>query len=140
MKSNNRGRLIFTAIVVLSTLFSCMPDENDRISVDNQGEIKELKANAGFDWTTSKSTVIKVSGLKGFPVELNRRLKLSDAEGHVYYSGFHPISEDVEVTLELPNHVKVIKLGFGEILKQGEIKGGKVNFDYLPEVNDSDIL
>ncbi|WP_114747668.1 hypothetical protein [Pleomorphovibrio marinus] len=140
MKTEKNGRFIFTAIIVLSTLFSCMPDENERISTGQQGEIEQLKANAVFDWSTSKPTVVKISGLTEFPVELSRRLNLSDAEGHVYYSGFHPISEDVEVSLVLPNHVKVLKLSFGEIHKEGEIKGGKVNLDYLLEVDDSDIL
>ncbi len=140
MKTKKLGRHIFSAIIVLSAVFACMPDENDRVSLGNQGEIEELKANAGFNWATSKATEVKVSGLSGFPVELNRRLNLSDADGHVYYSGFHSISEDVEISLELPNHIKYLILGFGNIQKKAEIKGEEITFDFLPEVDDSDIL
>ncbi len=139
MKANNKGVLIFSAMVVLGTMLSCMPDENERISTGYQGNIEELKANAGFDWATAKTTVVNVSGLTGFSGEIMRRLNLTDAEDNLYYSGFHSISEDVEISLELPHHVKSLNLKFGNIEKQDEIKGGKVNFDYLPEVDNSDI-
>jgi hypothetical protein len=124
--------------LLLATLPACLPDaiEEQPIVVDNN--TATLVASPTFEWTTTKSVEVKINGL-GIPADISRRLTLKTDNGDVFYANSHAITENLTLQFFLPNHISQIKMVYGSLEKTQEILNQKVVFDYVVEINNSDV-
>ncbi|MEX0882919.1 MAG: hypothetical protein WDZ72_05540 [Cyclobacteriaceae bacterium] len=122
----------------LSLVSSCVDEPLEGGVNNNDRDIKELTASSGFEWKTSRRVEVNLEALP-FDVEINRRLTLADEDGSFFYSGSQAMDENFKMEFELPVHVKKVTMFYGDILKTGEISGGKVNFDFIVARGTEDI-
>lgn len=124
-------------LLLIAMLPSCLPE-----SIENQPIIEDgvstLVASPTFEWATTKSVEVKVNGL-ALPVDISRRLTLKTGAGDVFYANSHTITENLTLRFSLPNHIDKIQLVYGSLEKTRDIQNQKVVFDYVVEVDNSDV-
>jgi hypothetical protein len=138
MKSN----FLLSAMLFISifTLTSCM-DEFDQPSDFSKGakNLNELKVSSEFNWSTSQTVQISITGLPVLSnVEAAKATLTLKGEKDVYYSGFHAINENLTFNMTVASTEKLIKLKFGAIEQTIAIENNKVSFSYIPKVDDED--
>lgn len=124
-------------LLLLATLPSCLPESiEDQPILDE--DVSTLVASPTFEWATTKSVEIKVNGL-ALPVDISRRLTLKTADGDIFYANSHAITENLTLSFSLPNHISQIQMVYGTLEKTQDIQSQKVVFDYVVEIDNSDI-
>ncbi len=124
-------------LLLLAMLPSCLPEAIEDKPILEDG-VSTLVASPTFEWATTKSVEIKLNGLT-LPVDISRRLTLKTADGDIFYANSHNIKDDLTLRFSLPNHVSQIKMVYGTLEKTQDIKNQKVVFDYVVEIDNSDI-
>jgi len=133
----NFWNVIF-GLLLLLILPGCLPESiEDQPTVVGDG-VSGLVASPEFEWATTKSVEVNVNGL-ALPVEISRRLTLKTGNGDVFYANSHAITENLTLQFFLPNHISQIKMVYGSLEKTQEILNQKVVFDYVVEINNSDV-
>jgi len=128
---------VLVGLMFLAILPSCLPDSIEDQPIVENG-ISTLVASPTFEWATTKSVEIKVNGL-ALPVDISRRLTLKTAGGDVFYANTHAITENLTLRFSLPNHTDQIQMVYGSLEKTQEVKNQKVVFDYIVEIDNSDV-
>ena len=131
-------KYILSSILFISilTLTSCM-DEFDQPSNFSKGakNLNELKVSSEFNWSTSQTVQISITGLPALSnVEAAKATLTLKGENDVYYSGFHAINENLTFNMTVASAEKLIKLKFGSIEQTASIENKKVSFSYIPKV------
>ncbi len=125
------------ALLLLAMLPSCLPESIEDQPILEDG-VSTLVASPTFEWATTKSVEIKVNGLE-LPVDISRRLPLKTGGGDVFYANSHAITENFTLRFSLPNHIDQIQMVYGSLEKTQDIQNQKVVFDYIVEIDNSDI-
>lgn len=124
-------------LLLLVILPSCLPESIEEPILDDD-ETTTLVASPTFEWATTNSIEVKVNGLT-LPVDISRRLTLKTGAGDIFYANSHSISENLVLQFSLPNHIEQIKMVYGTLEKTQDIQNHKVVFDYVVEMDNSDV-
>ncbi len=125
--------LFGTAFFLLS---SCVKDKLDEFAPSNNAKsMNELIAPKDFQWKTAQTVTVDITGLPTVqPVQST--LTIGDTK-ELYYSGYHLMSDNHLLSLEVPAIDKELKLKFGAIEQTATIKDGKASFSFIPVVTDN---
>lgn len=124
-------------LLLLAMLPSCLPESIEDQPILEDG-VSTLVASPTFEWATTTSVEVKVNGL-ALPVDISRRLTLKTADGDVFYANTHGITENLTLRFSLPNHIDQIQMVYGSLEKTQDIQNQNVVFDYIVEIDNSDI-
>lgn len=132
MRKINKITIAIMAIAVLSVQ-SCKKDFNNPINPGNEvnkpGKFNEIKTQQGFNWNTHN----KVDFIfKAVPTISEVKATLSIVqlpENKLIVSVMHKMNESLNMPLNLPAHVKQLKVSYGTNQKTIDIVGNKAEFD-----------
>ena len=125
--------LIITAVA----LWGCQDELNIPNISNGAKDMKSLKVSPDFDWTTSKTIEITITGLPALTDVAAVKSTLSiKGDNEILYSGFHAINENLKFTLVVPSNETNIQLKFGSIVKDAIIANNKVSFTFIPIITD----
>ena len=126
-------QILFLTLTV--TLVSCedifqLPEySHEATSMD------DLRVSEDFNWSTVRNVAVEITGLPApknvAPVK--NTLILSDGV-NTYYTGLHAINENHKMVLSVPSDLKVLKLKFGSIEREAEIKDNVVSLSMIPAI------
>nr|MBI1232074.1 hypothetical protein [Cytophagales bacterium] len=124
-------------LLLVAMFPSCLPEAiEDQPTIDN--EVITLAASPTFEWATSRLVEVKIEGLT-LPITISRRLTLKTGDGNIIYANSHPMTEDLTLSFSLPNHIEEVKMIYGTLEKIEEIKDQKVAFNYIVQMDNSDV-
>ncbi len=116
-----------------TTLFlftSCLDDQFSDIKTSQSiNKIEDVKVSSDFNWATTKTVVVKVVGLP--TVEPVKSTLSIGAKSNVYYTGYHAMSDTLNLKVVVPVAVNELTLKFGSIERTSAIADGKAGFSYL---------
>lgn len=129
----SRLALFVTAILMLS---SCVNDKLEEFTTSkNAKSMNELIAPKDFQWKTAQTVKVDITGLPTLqPVQST--LTIGDTKD-LYYSGYHLMSDNLQLSIEVPAIDKELKLKFGAVEQTATIKDGKASFSFIPVVTDN---
>ncbi len=129
----SRLALFVTAILLLS---SCVNDKLEEFTTSkNAKSMNELIAPKDFQWKTAQTVKVDITGLPTLqPVQST--LTIGDTKD-LYYSGYHLMSDNLQLSIEVPAIDKELKLKFGAVEQTATIKDGKASFSFIPVVTDN---
>lgn len=129
----SRLALFVTAILMLS---SCVNDKLEEFTTSkNAKSMNELIAPKDFQWKTAQTVKVDITGLPTLqPVQST--LTIGDTKD-LYYSGYHLMSDNLQLSIEVPAIDKELKLKFGAVEQTVTIKDGKASFSFIPVVTDN---
>ncbi|MFZ4455211.1 MAG: hypothetical protein ACOYOT_03230 [Bacteroidales bacterium] len=135
MRKNRFLRMALFVTVILF-LSSCVNDKLEEFAPSNNAKsMNELIAPKDFQWRTSQTVTVDITGLPTLqPVKST--LTIGDNTS-TYYSGFHLMSQNHLLSIEVPAIDKELKLKFGAIEQTATIKDGKASFSFIPIVTDN---
>ena len=135
-KAINNFRNGIAGLILLAILPSCLPESIEEPILDDN--TITLAASPTFEWSTTNSVEVKVNGL-ALPVDISRRLTLKTSAGDIFYANSHSMSENLILQFSLPNHIEQIQMVYGSLEKIQDIQNRKVVFDYVVEIDNSDV-
>jgi len=115
-------------------LTGCMKDDfNDLKNSGGALKLEDVPISSDFDWATTKTIDVQIVGFKTSEI-VKSTLTLS-AGDNIYYSGFHAISDTLNLKLQVPSATRELIMRFGAIEKTAPIVDSSVNFNYDIESN-----
>lgn len=99
----------------------------------------ELKASATFNWKTTKTVQVNVTGI-ALPTDVNRRLSIELENGSVVYQGLHNMKENAQFSITLPAHISKVVYKFGSITKEADVTGSSLSLNYLMPLTDNGFI
>ncbi|WP_375584425.1 hypothetical protein [Cyclobacterium xiamenense] len=141
MKNSKKTlRRITGAWMLVSTLVfsSCVEEPLEQGPQGQTAAIEELQASSVFNWKTSEKITVAVQGLD-IEVDVYRKLSLLTDGGAEFFAGAQAMSQDFEMTFDLPSHVTAVTMKYGTIEQEKEIVDNKVSFDFLVDMGDDDL-
>ena len=131
-------KYLLSSILFISilTLTGCT-DEFDQPNDFSKGarNLNELKVSSDFNWSTSQTIQISITGLPALSnVEAAKATLMLKGENDVYYSGFHSINENLVIKITVASTDKLINLKFGALEQTASIENNKVSFSYIPNI------
>jgi hypothetical protein len=131
-------KYLLSSILFISilTLTGCT-DEFDQPNDFSKGarNLNELKVSSDFNWSTSQTIQISITGLPALSnVEAAKATLMLKGENDVYYSGFHSINENLVIKITVASTDKLINLKFGAFEQTASIENNKVSFSYIPNI------
>lgn len=135
MRSNQLARMVLFMTTIVS-LAACVSDKFDGFAPSNNAKsMNELIAPKGFLWKTAQTVTVQITGLPTIqPVQ--SFLTVGDSK-EFYYSGYHYMSDNHLLLIEVPAIDKELKFKFGAIEQTATIKDGRVSFSLIPIVSDN---
>jgi hypothetical protein len=140
-KNKNMKKVHFAFLISLAVLAfaSCKKDVETKVEAPSiPTKFSEIKTDPSFNWSTTRVVQVNVKGLKTLESFSNTLTLSSLDKSAVYYSGYHLMSEDVNVKITVPTAQDSMVVGFGSIKKNYSIKQNVVDVDYIisyPEEN-----
>ncbi|MHB1278383.1 MAG: hypothetical protein ACYC1Q_08285 [Bacteroidia bacterium] len=137
MKNRNPFSLFLLLALGLS-LGACRPDVDDPLPpVERPANFDEIKASSSFNWETSRTVLISLSGYSTTFSAEQGVLILSDMDGNIVYKGMHKTATTFQTELRLPASVTALRVQFGVCdkvlpLSQNNLTGNLL--PVLPEV------
>jgi hypothetical protein len=120
---------------ITMTLFSCQKGFDDLIPPSSNSNLKDIKVSSTFNWSTSKTVDVNITGLPtGAPVISTLIISLDD--GSNIYQGSQNMSQTRAIQIIVPVTENEIKLKFGSMEYRLPINNNKVDFSFVPEVQD----
>lgn len=131
--------LFITTLAALTALASCKRDTNLATpgTPTKATTINDLKPSESFDWSTTNDVTFNVTGL---PTQLvvKRPLIIKGMDGVEYFSIYHKMSDNLNTKITLPAHVSKVKVEYGAIVKERDVLGNNINFNFTPEIGNED--
>ncbi|MEI8086680.1 MAG: hypothetical protein WCG93_10745 [Paludibacter sp.] len=130
---------VFQLALIMTTiaLWSCQDDLTIQTTSNGAKNMSELKVSPDFDWSTSKTVEITITGLPTLenvePVKSTLSIKGQDK---LFYSGFHAMNENLTLKCIVPSNETTIQLKFGSIEQEATIENNKVSFSYIPTITE----
>ncbi|WP_143057573.1 hypothetical protein [Cyclobacterium xiamenense] len=137
-KKHLKAKIAGWMVVSVFVFFSCVEEPLEQAPGSLTESIEELQATAVFDWKTSDKITVTVEGLD-VDVAVNRKLTLETETGDEFFAGAQAMSEDFEMTFDLPSHVTAVTMKYGAIEKEREIVDNRVAFDFVVDMGDEDL-
>lgn len=128
-------RKTISAVIVLLIIgiSSCKRESNTTEPIQQATNIKELKADPNFDWSTNKDVTFNVTGLP-VNIDVKRKLIVKDNEGTLYFNVFHNMKNNLNTTVNLPIHLGKVVVEYGTISKEVEIVANTINFTFAQDI------
>jgi len=124
-------------IIMTVTLWSCQDELDIQTTSNGAKDMSALKVSPDFDWSTSKTVEITITGLPTLEnVEAVKSTLSIKGQDKLFYSGFHAINENLTLVLVVPSNETNIQLKFGSIEKEATIENNKVSFTFIPTITD----
>ena len=118
-------------------LSSCQDEFDIQTTSNGAKDMTALKVSPDFDWTTSKTVEITITGLPALTdVEAIKSTLSIKGQDKLFYTGFHAINENLTLVLVVPSDETSIQLKFGSIEKDASIENNKVSFSLIPTITD----
>ncbi|MBK9292259.1 MAG: hypothetical protein IPM52_11625 [Bacteroidetes bacterium] len=127
--------LILLAGLLILGFSSCQKDPI--IKPEKPGSMADLKVSNQFDWKTTQNVEVQVQGLQ-LPVQVQRTIVISDGQQAVFYKGMQAMNANVTYNIVVPAYLRELKVSFGTISKTLPIQNGKVVFNYIPNLPETD--
>ncbi|MCG9879582.1 MAG: hypothetical protein MH472_03195 [Bacteroidia bacterium] len=122
--------IISAALLWQFGLTSCKKLEVEKKENSNSTEIKkftEIKTSKEFTWSTNKTIAID------FPARANDArvavLKVTDANGVVYFKKLQKANEKFTGSIQVPSHVKTLSYVYGGIKKEFSTNNPSLTID-----------
>jgi hypothetical protein len=97
--------------------------------------LNEIQVEQEFNWSTSKDVEIHITGLPTIqPVYSTLNISLND--GSSLYQGFHSMSENLVIRVNIPTEVSDLNLQFGKITYNLTIETNRANFSFIPTITE----
>jgi|GEM_PF-2217333 len=130
----------FSALLLFGA--ACSEDANtaDDPAAVQAENFEDIQTSGDFTWSTQVEYTLQVEGLSTLPFPKRDMLIILDTEGQELHRRLVEISQTRKVRFEAPAGLEFLTVKFGNIEKTVSLSGtNKGNFDYLPEVDDSDL-
>jgi hypothetical protein len=126
--------LIFVATLVLSCVKLDPPDRG----IKPNEKLNEITVPGDFNWSTSTKVEVSITGLPTV-IEIKNTLKITLAEGTTLYSALHNMSENVKISLTVPNETNSVVIIYGATHQNIPIVNKKAEFSFIPVVEDTEL-
>lgn len=124
-------KLLLAALCLLQLIFySCRKQEiikQENASATTAAKFAEIKSPQNFKWATNNLVQVQIQP----NANDNRKsvLKVVDANGQVYFKKFHKANERFSTSLEVPAHIKTLKVVFGGFQKEFGTGSSKISLN-----------
>lgn len=130
LSSMKYTKTILTAACLLQLgLYSCRKQEIVKEEKGSTTAVKfaEMKTPQNFKWATNNLIHVQIQPL----LNDNRKsvLKIVDASGVVYFKKLHSAKEQFSTSIEVPAHIKTLKVVFAGTQKEFSTSSNKISFN-----------
>jgi len=133
MKKQFQIVIILLAIV----LTGCKDELIEDFTSKGAKDMTELRVASDFEWTTSKTIDISITGLPALSyMNAVKNTLYIKSEDKIYYTGSHTINENLRLSIIIPSTESKILLKFGSIEKESAIENNKASFSFIPTIKD----
>jgi hypothetical protein len=124
---------LIMGIALLVAAGSCtkVKDVENTANSSKPSNLKEIKVADNFSWNTTNNITLNVQGFESLTPIKNTFIVSSEDQNEVYFASNTLMSESFTIHVDLPIHVKKIKVNFGTISKMIDINSKTITFDYL---------
>lgn len=128
--------LIFGTLVLL--LASCKKEDKNQ-NPPTPTEFKDLQVSPTFDWNTSRTFTLKFVGFTSVVPNASGTLIVTTLpENSELLRANHVMKDNRDFQLNIPGHVKQIRVRYGMVEKDIQIKGRNAEFSPIPEFKDEE--
>jgi len=125
------SKILFTVACLLQLgLYSCRKQEivnAEKNTSPTAAAFAEIKSTLNFKWATNNLIQVQLPAVKND--KRKSVLKIVDAEGRVYMKKFQSVNETFTAAIEVPLHIKNLKVVFAGIQKEFVTSLNKVVID-----------
>lgn len=125
-----------TLIIAASSCTKIKDIESAPFEPNKPTKFKEIKVADNFTWNTTNSVTLNVQGFESITPIKNTFIVSSEDQKEVYFASNTLMSDNFTVNIDLPIHVKKVKVSFGTITKTLDLIEKNINFDYLMPVTE----
>ena len=124
---------LIAGIALLVAASSCtkIKDVENTANPNKPSNFKEIKVSDNFTWNTTNNISLNVQGFESISPIRNTFIVSSEDQKEVYFASNTLMSENFTTNIDLPIHVKKIKVSFGTITKVLDVNSKTITFDYL---------
>lgn len=124
---------LIAGIALLIAASSCtkVKDVESTPNTYKPGSFKEIKVADNFNWNTTNNISLSVQGFESISPIRNTFIVSSEDQKEVYFASNTLMSESFTTNIDLPSHVKQVRVTFGSISKVLDVNAKNINFDYL---------
>jgi len=127
-------KLLFLPLLLAFVgLTSCSKDLAD--TSEHPANLSELRVSPQFSWSTGKTIEIDITGLPT-PEPVYSTLTISLNDGSNIYQATHNINSSTSFTVVVPAATDSLGLRFGSNQYKLPVGTGKVDFSFIPVVQD----
>jgi len=129
----------FVILMIGSALvLSCVKlDPPDR-SIKPNEKLNEISVPGNFNWSTSMNVEVSITGLPTV-IEIKNTLKITLTDGTTLYSALHKMSENIKISLTVPNETSSLIIIYGATQQNIPIVDKKAEFSFIPVVTDDEV-
>lgn len=132
-------RTTFLIITLLALLFSSCKKEDNILIPSAPTEFKELTVSPDFNWSTSKAFTLKFVGITTLAPSASGTLTVTSMpDGAELLKANHVMKDSKNFQLNIPGHVKHIRVQYGIVQKDIMIKGSIAEFTPVPDLKDEE--
>lgn len=125
-----------TLIIAASSCTKIKDIESAPFEANKPTKFKEIKVADNFTWNTTNSVTLNVQGFESLTPIKNTFIVSSEDQKEVYFASNTLMSDNFTVNIDLPIHVKKVKVSFGTITKTLDLIEKNINFDYLMPITE----
>jgi hypothetical protein len=135
MKKHLNQTSKIAAFIAFGALSSCMDNTLPEPTTPstNAKNMTELVAPADFQWKTSKTITVTITGLPTV-VPIKSTLTIAGKRG-VLFTERHLMSESKDIAVEIPADEKILTLKFGSVELSSIIENNKASFSFIKAIN-----
>lgn len=126
----NSKTILLILCVLQFSIMSCKKQLVEKYEESQANKVKkftDIKAAKNFKWATMN--VVSIN----FPSNQNdariSTLKITDAEGNVYFQKLQKANEAFTGSIEVPAHLETLKMSYGGIHKDVNLTSGKIEIE-----------
>ncbi|MFN3950920.1 MAG: hypothetical protein ACK4KT_00805 [Thermaurantimonas sp.] len=128
---------------LITTLFALLlascKKENKDLTPPAPTKFKDLNVSPNFDWNTSKILTLKFMGVTTLSPNTKGTLTVTSLpDGAELLKANHLMKDNKDFQLNIPGHIKKIRVQYGIVQKDITVKGSTVEFMPLPELKDEE--
>jgi len=111
------------------SLISCrkQPSVAEEMGTTQSSKFTSITPSQNFKWATNNVIQVQLPAVKNDTRK--SVLKIVDAEGRVYMKKFHSANEAFTASIEVPSHIKNLKVVFAGVQKDFTTSSSRVNLN-----------
>jgi len=126
---------LISTVVLLSCIKQNLPDPGTK--PEDKTKLADAKISDGFNWSTSKSVEVVITGLPTV-VPIKNTLTITLPDGSKLYNSYHDMSLNIKLTLVIPSNISQLKLKFGSFNETLNIVNNKAEFSFIPVLTEGE--